>query len=168
MYKYFIIVIALMFISAGGYYVNVAGGGIMSNIITGNITSQDMLAPVNIDDLPGVYICSTISTCKTKYTLILKDDKTAELIKSQIKTEQDATSGNDTESESNTSISEIGVWNIEIKNTLVITLTEKAETKYSVPQKIVIRNVRSKTLSKISYTKNNYKDMHNPIFFKEE
>lgn len=168
MYKYFIIVIALMFISAGGYYVNVAGGGIMGNIITGNITSQDMIAPVNIDDLPGVYTCSTVSTCKTKYTLILKDDKTAELIKSQFKTEQVTDSENSSESESDATITEIGVWDLQIKNILVVTLTEKAETKYNVPQKIVIRNIRSKTLSKISYTKDNYKDMHNPIFFKQE
>ena len=168
MYKYFIIVIALMFISAGGYYVNVAGGGIMGNIITGNITSQEMLTPVNIDELPGVYTCSTVSTCKNKYTLILKDDKTAELIKSQFKTEQGAESENSSESESDTSVTEIGVWDLEIKNILVVTLTEKAETKYSVPQKIVIRNIRSKTLSKISYTKDNYRDMHNPIFFKQE
>lgn len=168
MYKYFIIVIALMFISAGGYYINVAGGGIMSNIITGNITSQDMLAPVNIYDVPGVYVCSTASTCKSKYVLILKDDKTAELVKSPLATKQDAEQSDITELESDISVTELGVWDLEIKNTLVITLSEKSETKYSVPQKIVVKNVRSKTLSKISYTKSNYKDMHNPIFFKQE
>lgn len=177
MYKYLIITIALMFTVAGGYYIDQAGGGIMGNILTGNITTQDTLIPVNIDDIPGEYVCKTVSACNNKYTLILKNDRTAELIKSSKVTHENSSTTetgaweetpSDAPTDEVTNNTEKGQWDLGVKNMLIVTLTEKGENTYTVPQKIVIKSIGTKTLSKISYTKNNYKDMHNPIFFKQE
>lgn len=187
MYKYMIIAIALMFITAGGYYVNNAGGGIMGNIITGNITSQESLIPVNIDEIPGLYTCFTASTCKNRYTLLLRSDKSAELIRVQKETiekkdtkeinDEVITDTSDEErlinkdtatDESFASTTEKGNWDIGVQNMLVITLLTEDEINYAVPQKIVIKNVGIKTLSRISYTRKNYTDMNNPIFIKQD
>ncbi|MBP6948613.1 MAG: hypothetical protein KBC41_03270 [Candidatus Pacebacteria bacterium] len=165
MYKYLIVLIALMFIVSGGYYMNLAGGGMLGNIFTGNITTQDTLVPLVVEDIPGVYTCNSISTCKNLYTLILREDNTTEL---QI-TQKDSLNDSDTPEEIQIfSVTEKGVWHIDVKNILVITLTEKESENYDVPQKIVISNVRKKILSKISYTKSNYTDVSTMIFIKQE
>ncbi len=179
MYKYLIIACALMFIGAGGYYVNNAGGGIMGNIITGNITSQESLVPLNEENIPGMYVCNNVSTCKNKYILLLKSDKTAELTRapkvSSDDTTEDVTSDNENQPAEETSFTpeidnntETGNWNLDVQNMLVVTIVKQGQTDYTIPQKIVIKNVNTKTLSKISYTKTNYKDMNNPIFIRQD
>lgn len=162
-----------MFTLAGGYYIDTAGGGIMGDIIMGNITSQDTLIPLNPDDIPGTYICNTVSTCKNKYTLILKNDKTIELLRTlatKTAPNNNEQVGTDTDPADSVpdSDTEKGDWNLDVQNILVINITGKGDKEYDVAQKIVVKNVRSKTLSKISYTKANYKDMSNPIFIKQE
>jgi hypothetical protein len=171
MYKFLIIIIALMFAGAGGYYVNSAGGGIISDIVAGNVTTQETLIPVNTDEIPGIYVCNTVSTCKNKYTLLLKSDKTVELTQNTEKVEnetKDESTETDTVEKLTGTNVEKGNWDIGVQNMLVITLTEQGEEIYEVPQKIIVKNVRNTTLSKISYTKNNYKDMTNPIFIRQE
>lgn len=153
-----------MFILAGGYYVNVAGGGMISNIITGNISTQETLLPLNKEQIPGIYICNTTATCTQKYTLLLKEDSTAELKKTQNYNENQT--AENIETVENEHI-EKGIWDIGVQNMLIITLTEKDDILYEKKQKIVIKNVKEKTLSKISYTKNNYKDIHTMIFIKK-
>jgi hypothetical protein len=148
-----------------------AGGGIMGNIIMGNITTQETLTPLNVEDIPGTYVCNTSATCKNKYTLLLKSDKSAELTRevTTIKKTSDIVSGqtaNEGPSDNTISSTEIGNWDLGVQNMLVITITGKEESVYDIPQKIVIKNVKNKTLSKISYTKSNYKDMSSPIFIK--
>lgn len=168
MYKFLIISTAFMFIVAGGYYVNVAGGGIMGDIITGNITTQETLIPLVIEDIPGTYLCNTSSTCKNKYTLILKNDKTAELKRTTSLTATNVEGDDESNNENTLTSTEVGTWDIGVQNLLVVTLIQQEDTIYAIPQKIVIKNVKAKTLSKISYTKAHYKDMNNPIFIKQE
>lgn len=175
MYKYLIIGIALMFFSAGAYYINSAGGGLISDIVAGNITSEANLTPLNIEKIPGIYVCNTSTTCKNKYTLSLKNDKTLELTRTLLTTNNNPKK-NQTDSDAidTTTLngalltSEQGTWDLGVQNMLVMTLTGSGETSYTIPQKIIIKNVRNTTLSKISYTKNNYKDMISPIFIRTE
>lgn len=175
MYKYLIITIALMFTAAGGYYIDQAGGGIMGNIIIGNITTQETLVPINPDDMLGVYTCHTTATCKNTYILILKEDRTFELTKKittvtpeETNTANEIMRTNNDQDEEIPNDTEKGNWDIGVQNMLILTITGKGLDNYDVPQKIVAKNVTQKTLSRISYTKNNYKDMTNPIFIKQE
>ena len=172
MYKFLIIIVAVMFIAAGGYYVDVAGGGIVGNIVMGNITTQDTLIPLSPDDIPGTYVCNTSATCKHKYSLVIKNDKTIELIRelSAATSSQNTPDTNQDNNEASNvdTTTEIGNWDLGVQNMLVITITGQGELVYDIPQKIVIKKVTAKTLSKISYTKNNYKDIISPIFIKQE
>ena len=149
MYKVLIIFIALLFTLAGGYYISTAGGGVMADVITGDVTSSESLRPINEEDMVGTFACLNSSTCKNPYTLVLHSDKSVFLFK--VEPEK---------------LEENVEWSIGVKNMLVINLTSSNQEEYGVPQKIVINNVTSKILSKISYTKTRYKDMHNPIFAK--
>lgn len=63
---------------------------------------------------------------------------------------------------------EKGEWSIGVQNMLVVTFFGLGTTTYEIPQKFVIKNVGASTLSKISYTKSNYKDMVSPVFIKQE
>lgn len=147
----------------------------MGNIITGNITTQETLVPINPDDMPGVYTCHTAATCKNTYILVLKGDKTFELTKKittvvqeETNTESEILATNSNPNEEISNDTEKGNWDIGVQNMLILTITGKGLDNYDVPQKIVAKNVTQKTLSRISYTKNNYKDMTNPIFIKQE
>lgn len=160
MYKVLIIFIALLFALVGGYYISTAGGGIMKDIIVGDVSSQESLVPISEDDLAGVFTCLNSSTCKHPYTLILNTDKTVQLLQGS-----PSDISQDEDNQNNITV-EHGLWNIGVKNMLVITLNGNNNEEYSVAQKIVINNVTSKILSKISYTKTHYPDMHNPIFVK--
>lgn len=63
---------------------------------------------------------------------------------------------------------EKGDWSLGVMNLLVITFTETGSSTYDIPQKIVVKSVGASLLSKISYTKSNYKDMVKPVFIKQE
>lgn len=162
MYKYLIIGVAFMFISAGAYYINQAGGGLISNIVAGNINEEDNLTPINPENIPGTYICNTTSTCQNKYILSLKNDATVELTRTIPSTE------NNNDITTSTVSTEKGIWDLAIQNMLIITILGDSDTTYDIPQKIVIKNVKNTTLSKISYTRSKYKDMISPIFIKQE
>ncbi len=162
MYKVLIIFIALLFTLAGGYYISTAGGGVMADVITGDVTSSESLRPINEEDMVGTFACLNSSTCKNPYTLVLHSDKSVFLFK----VEPEKLEENVPYEDQDIGVYEKGEWSIGVKNMLVINLTSSNQEEYGVPQKIVINNVTSKILSKISYTKTRYKDMHNPIFAK--
>lgn len=226
MYKYLIIGVSLMFISGGSYYINKAGGGLISEVVSGN--TQTTITPLNLENIPGVYICGVTSGCENEYVLLLKNDKTVEMTSvsadnqipfttntsdtsikagketpvpdskvssgsdnmtatsTEVATDGTTTPNNETSSDPTSqvlsnvtsleelpnngspSIVEKGTWDLGVQNMLVITLTEYGTTTYEVPQKLVIKNVEGNTLSKISYTKINYKDMVTPVFIKQE
>lgn len=79
MYKYLIIGIACMFFFSGAYYINKAGGGeILIGAIVGGKSTP--ITPLVLDKIPGMYICDESSGCTSKYVLLLRDDKTAEVV----------------------------------------------------------------------------------------
>lgn len=81
MYKNIIIVISLIFMFAGAQYINKAGSGMISDIIQKKMTPEIVHSiTIQIESIPGVYVCDINSGCTTKYTLLLKTDKTAEII----------------------------------------------------------------------------------------
>ena len=151
MYKYLIVGVALMFFTSGAYYLQGAGGGAIVDAIAGKDITQENFMPVNQENIPGTYSCKTISTCKHPYTLTLRNDGSVELSSDRSK-----------------NTPETGTWNLDVQNILVITLDLQENSSYPTPQKIVIKDVKTKTLSKISYTRSNYPDMTNPIFIREE
>ena len=62
---------------------------------------------------------------------------------------------------------EKGTWDLSAGNLLVVNITEEGSKPYDIPQKLIVKNVGASTLSKISYTKANYKDMVRPVFVKQ-
>jgi hypothetical protein len=84
------------------------------------------------------------------------------------KTENKNTSTLDIVNDNSLTNVEKGEWSIGVQNMLVVTFNEYGTTTYTVPQKFVIKDISTTTLSEISYTKSNYKDMVNPIFLKQQ
>ncbi len=66
------------------------------------------------------------------------------------------------------SIIEKGTWDIDVQNILVVTINEHGTSTYEVPQKIIILDVGTNTLSRINFTKNNYINMIKPVFIRQE
>lgn len=156
MYKYLIIGVALMFFSSGAYYYMQGPGGIViGDAIAGKSITETSFAPINQESISGTYVCNTVATCKHQYTLLLNNDGTVELLHKATSTESP-------------DITESGTWNLEVKNMVSIKIIEKGDLVYARPQKIIIKDVKPTTLSKISYTKGNYTDMVNPIFIRQE
>lgn len=67
-----------MFISGGSYYINRAGGGLISEVISGR-NIQTSLVPIAPETIPGVFTCGADSGCENSYTILLKEDRTVEM-----------------------------------------------------------------------------------------
>ena len=78
-YRYLIIGMAVMFSASGYYYINQAGG---ADIIIGAISGDKKIntMPLNVENVVGVYACDVNSGCNGDYILLLKNDKSAEML----------------------------------------------------------------------------------------
>lgn len=60
-----------------------------------------------------------------------------------------------------------GNWLLVRSNVIILTVTDNGDVKLDTPQKIIINKIDSNSLSRISYNKNEYKDMTKPVFLRE-
>lgn len=134
---------------------------------------------VNTTEAPALDITLDASTSSTD--TLTTTSSTQDVLQSNNDTEVSIISSDTTITEQSASLAvleelnsvplstiEKGNWTIGVQNMLVINLLEVGTTTYNVPQKLVVKNVGASTLSKISYTKANYKNMIKPVFVKQD
>lgn len=63
---------------------------------------------------------------------------------------------------------EKGSWSFGSGNIIIAVFTEYGTTTYKTPHKLIIKKVEASILSRISFNKENYKDMLKPVFLREE
>ncbi len=81
MYKYLIIGIACMVIIGSGYYMWRSGGGeLIRNAYS--VDAQSNLNPPTVESVTGIYTCTKKTGCNNKYTILLKEDQTFQMLAS--------------------------------------------------------------------------------------
>lgn len=187
MYRKLILGILLSVSLSATYYVVFSGGGnVLSSAITNDVTPS--YNTPTIEMISGIYSCSKQSGCLATSTLTLKDDNTAEMITSPLKSvvmvttpgsEEVSTSATDSVDYSNTQETETttlvredtlekGTWDLGANNILIINLTDSGTSTYDRVHKMIAQRVSTSTIQKITFAKDLFPFFAKPIFTREE
>ncbi|HCC05993.1 TPA: hypothetical protein DEP94_01365 [Candidatus Nomurabacteria bacterium] len=147
-----VVVIGALILVFGGsiyYFIKADSQGILSQSISGNRLEQNQQRMVEVS---GNYYCSTLSGCKNLYDLSLNENGAFELTISY--------------NEGAEILAEKGDWSIVERGYIKLNIIGNQSTNYDIPKTIIIKSVKTSTLSNLVYSDKQYSDMKNPVFSK--
>jgi len=147
-----VVVIGALILVFGGsiyYFIKADSQGILSQSISGNRLEQNQQRMVEVS---GNYYCSTLNGCKNLYDLSLNENGTFELTISY--------------NEGAEILAEKGDWSVVERGYIKLNIIGNQATSYDIPKTIIIKSVKTSTLSNLVYSDKQYSDMKNPVFSK--
>ena len=148
-------VVGLLVLVLGGsafYFIRADRYGVLSQSISG--TRADVISE-RVSEVSGDYTCSSSNGCQDSTSLTLNEDGTFNLTT----TYQDGAE----------TLAEKGRWFISGKGKgITLNVSGNQNEDYQTSKKIVVNQITVAALSKLAFSKEDYSNMENPMFWKAQ
>jgi len=137
---------------SGFYFIKADRYGVLGQSISGN--RSDVISD-KISEVSGDYACTPSNGCQDNITLTLNEDGTCSIITTY-------EGGAET-------LSEKGRWFISGKGRgITLNILGNQNEDYQMSKKIVVNTITVAALSKLAFSKEDYPNMENPRFWKNQ